>query len=143
MLMLTRIFRDGCYVLIGLTIIFWIVIIVGCATFSLKAPTTQMLIRTATFAAGYEIGKANPALAVEIMGHTEVDRKDILTFYLSWKNYLAYRLEDPIQRRLVATMLNLVSVDLQVKSDADREEIIRNLFREFIAGLQEGINAHN
>ena len=41
-----------CMVLLGF-------LIGGCASIpiSFKAPTTQMAVRTATFAAGYEIGK--------------------------------------------------------------------------------------
>ena len=115
----------------------------ACATLSLKAPTTQMVIKNATFLAGYEIGKANPTLAKEFIHYTQVDREDILTLFPSWKRYLAYRLKDPVHRRLVGTMLALVEIDLQLKSPIEQEKVIRELFKEFILGLEAGIDAQN
>lgn len=114
----------------------------GCSHISLKAPTTQILIKDATFLAGYEIGKANLTLAAEFIKHTQIDREDILTLYPSWKRYLAYRLEDPVHRRLVGTMLALVEIDLQLKIPVEQEKVIRELFREFIVGLEAGIDAN-
>ena len=116
------------------------VIFNGCAL-SLKAPTPQMLIQDATYIASYTIGRENPTLAKEFIKYTQVDREDILTLYPSWQNYLSYRLEDPIHRRLVGTMLGLVDIDLQLKVPTEQEKIIRELFREFISGLKAGIDA--
>ena len=135
-------FTPSAWALIGfaLFIIILAIIITGCAGISLKAPSTQMLIQNATYLAAYEIGKANPTLAKEFIHYTQVDREDILTLFPSWKRYLAYRLEDPVHRRLVGTMLALVEIDLQLKSPIEQEKTIRELFREFIAGLKAGID---
>lgn len=118
-----------------------IVMLTSCATLSLKPPTTQMLIKNATYLAGYEIGKANPELAKEFIHYTQVDREDILTLFPSWKRYLDYRLKDPVHRRLVGTMLALVEIDLQLKIPIEQEKAIRALFKEFIAGLKAGIDS--
>ena len=133
---------DGRWAGIGLMVIWMILfgyLMSGCAGISLKAPTTQMVIKTATFLAGYEIGKGNLTLATEFIKYTQVDREDILTLFPLWKRYLAYRLKDPVHRRLVGTMLALVEIDLQLKSPIEQEKVIRELFREFIAGLEAGI----
>ena len=116
-----------------------VVLFSGCAGISLKAPTTQTLIKNATFLAGYEIGKGNLTLAKEIIHYTQVDREDILVLYESWKRYLAYRLKDPVHRSLVIAMLDLVELDLKLKPDKEKVRIIRELFREFISGLEAGI----
>ncbi len=125
----------------GLVLIALIVFMaVGCAGISLKAPTTQMLIKTATFAVGYEIAKWDKEIAEEIIGHTEIkERVNVLVLYDNWKRYLVYRITDPICRRLVEDMLELVEVDWNLKSSVKQEEIVRGLFRSFIAGLEEGI----
>ena len=127
----------------GIGIIAILLILFGCATFSLKTPTSQMLIKTATFAAGYEIGKAYPEIAKEMIEKTDVDRKDLLTYFDSWQNYLAYRLvDDPVRRKLVENMLGLVQVDWEIKPSEKRMEAIKALFREFVEGLQAGIDAN-
>ena len=82
----------------------------GCAGigFSLKAPTTQALTKTAAFLAGYEIGKSRPELAEEFIHYTQVDREDVVVLYDSWTRYLAYRLgADPVHRKLFVNMLIL------------------------------------
>ena len=112
----------------------------GCAL-SFKNPTTQILTKTATFFAGYEIGKANPELAGEFINYTQADRVDILTFFDSWKRYLAYRLgTDPIHRKLIQDMLNMVEIDLKFQTPDVQEGIIRELFTEFVEGLEAGID---
>ena len=138
-----KISRDGLFFLIGLVIIVWLAItLFGCAL-SLKSPTSQMVIKTATFAAGYETGKAYPEIGKEIIEKTDVDRKDLLTYFDSWQNYLAYRLvDDPVRAKLVENMLGLVQVDWEIKPSEERVEAIRELFREFIVGLQAGIDAN-
>lgn len=114
----------------------------ACAGISFKEPTTQILTNAATYLAGYEIGKAEPELANEFIKYTQTDREDILAFFESWKRYLASRLvDDPVHRKLIKEMLGLVEVDLQLKSPVEQEEIIRELFREFIDGLEVGIDA--
>ena len=120
--------------------------LITCATLdkvgiSLKAPTTQILIKDATFLAGYEIGKGNPTLAKEFIKHTKVGKEDILTLFPSWKRYLSDRLKDPVHRRLVIAMLDLVELDLKLKPDQEKVIIIRELFREFIKGLEIGISS--
>ena len=114
----------------------------GCSWISLKVPTTQALTKTAAFLAGYEIGKSRPELAEEFIHYTQVDREDVVVLYDSWKRYLAYRLgADPVHRKLIENMLDLVEIDLELKVDAEKEKIIRELFTEFIEGLQVGIDA--
>lgn len=131
------------WVVLLVFIVSFTVIITGCASLSLKAPTTQMLIRAATFTAGYEVGRAVPKhIAEELIHFTQVDREDILTLYPSWRRYLLYRVKDPAHRRLIAGMLELVDIELKFKPTKEQEEIIRRLFREFIAGVEEGINAN-
>ncbi len=126
----------------GIGIIAILLILFGCAL-SLKAPTSQMFIKTATFAAGYEIGKAYPEIGKEIIKKTDVDRKDLLTYFDSWQNYLAYRLvDDPVRRKLVENMLGLVQVDWEIKPNEARVEAIKALFREFVEGLQAGLDAN-
>ena len=129
-------FTPSGWLLLSLIILF---IIGGCAGISLKAPTTQMLIQNPTYLAGYEIGKANPTLAKEFIKHTKVGKEDILTLFPSWKRYLSDRLKDPVHRRLVGTMLDLVELDLKLKPDKEKVRIIRELFKEFISGLEAGI----
>lgn len=134
---------DGGWAGYGLMII-WLILfgylMSGCSHISLKAPTTQMVIKTTTFLAGYEIGKAEPTLAKEFIKHTKVGKEDIFVLYESWKRYLADCLKDPVHRRLVGTMLALVEIDLQLKSPIEQEKVIREVFREFIAGLKTGID---
>lgn len=121
-------------------IILSLVFIFGCVGISFKAPTSQMLIKNAAVFAGYEIGKAKPELATEIIHYTQVDREDILIFYGSWRRYLAYRLsDDPIHRRLIGNMLGLIELELKSKSLEEQEKIIRDLFTELISGLEAGI----
>ena len=111
----------------------------GCA-FSFKNPTAQILTKTAAFLAGYEIGKANPELAGEFIHYTQADRADILTFYDSWKRYLASRLgTDAVNRKLIENMLEAVEVEFVFKSPEKKVAIIRGLFMEFIEGLNAGI----
>ena len=135
---------DGGWAGIGLMVTWMILFgyfISGCAGISFKAPTTQTLIKDATFLAGYEIGKANPTLAKEFIKHSKVGKEDIVVLYASWKRYLSDRLKNPVHQRLVGTMLGLVEIDLQLKSPIEQEKVIRELFKDFIAGLEAGINA--
>ena len=140
---------DGGWAGIGLMVTWMILFgyfISGCAGISLKAPTTQILIKDATFLAGYEIGKAKPEIAAEILGYTTVEyliEKDIPTFYEDWKGFVASKLKDPVHRRLVGTMLALVEIEIQLKIPIEQEKVIRELFREFITGLKVGIDAQN
>ena len=114
----------------------------ACAGISLKAPTTQALTKTAAFLAGYEIGKARPELAEEFIHYTQVDREDILVLYDSWKRYLAYRLgADPVHRKLIENMLELVEVDFGLKTTVEQEVLIQGLFTEFISGLETGLSS--
>ena len=102
--------------------------------------TVETVKKSAPFIAGYEIGKANPELAGEFIHYTQADRADILTFYDSWKRYLAYRLgTDAIHRKLVYDMLSLVEIDLKFRPPDEKIAIIRGLFMEFIEGLNAGI----
>ncbi len=113
----------------------------GCI--SLKSPTTQILTKTAAFLAGYEIGKDNPELAGEFIHYTQADRADILTFYDSWKRYLAYRLgTDAVNRKLIENMLEAVEIEFVFKAPDEKIAIIRGLFMEFVEGLEAGIQAN-
>jgi hypothetical protein len=110
----------------------------GCATLSIKPPTIQDTAQTA----GYIVALKNPDLVEEFIHHTTVGKEDVLVLYPNWKRYLAYRLgeEDFL---VVKSLLTLVDIRLEFKTDEQREAIIRELFREFVAGLEAGINAHN
>ena len=135
---------DGGWVGIGFMVTCMILfgyLMSACAGISLKAPTTQMVIQNATYLAAYTIGKANPTLAAEFIKHSKVGKEDILTLFPSWKRYLSDRLEDPVHRRLVGTMLALVEIEIQLKSPIEQEKVIRELFLEFITGLKAGIDA--
>lgn len=129
--------------LMGLVAFIISVSMIGCATLSLKLPTTQSLTRTAIQTTGYAIGKNNPELAKEFIKYTQVDREDILVLYESWKRYLAYRLADDDFLWMVERMLSLVDAGLAFKPDVEREAIIRRVFGEFIAGLRGGMDAPN
>ena len=124
--------------------IIWLILfgylMTGCAGISFKAPTTQALIKTTAFLAGYEIGKANPELAGEFIHYTQADRADILTFYDSWKRYLAYRLgTDAVNRKLIENMLEAMEIEFVFKPPDEKVAIIRGLFMEFVEGLEAGI----
>ena len=120
----------------------------GCATMekvgiSLKAPTTQALTKGLAYEAGLIIGEEEPALAKEFLEYTQVDRKDLDTFYLSWKRYLSLKLTDkPRYQRLIRLALSAVDVRLEFKTSDEQNEIIRELFREFRVGLKAGIDAN-
>ena len=123
--------------------IIWLILfgymLTGCA-FSFKNPTTQILTKTATFLAGYEIGKANPELAGEFIHYTDPGRANILVFYDSWKRYLAYRLgTDAVNRKLIENMLEAVEIEFVFKAPDTKIAIIRGLFMEFVEGLNAGI----
>ena len=123
----------------------WIVaFLTSCASLSLTPPTTQFIIQDITQTTGYLIGKNNPELAREFIKHTDPERTDLVTHWAFWKNYLAYKLtdDDGFQRMKVQKWLSLVDIRLELRTDEEKVEIIRELFGEFIAGLQEGINAN-
>ena len=123
-----------------LIVILVIVILNSCAL-SLKSPTTQALIKTTVFLAGHEIGKAKPESAKDLIDYTQTDRADILTFFDSWRKEVASRVsDDPIHRKLIQDMLNLVEIDLKFQAPDVQEGIIRDLFKEFVSGLEAGLN---
>ena len=122
--------------------------LIGCATMqkvgiSIKAPTTQMLIKNAAFLAGYTIGKDMPVIAAEIKHYSQPGKANILVLYENWKRYLAYRLKDPVHRQLAMSMLSLVDIDLQMKPPIEQEKTIRELLKDFISGLEVGMKAQS
>ena len=135
------------YLLIFIAVIYFS-ILYGCATMekvgiSLKAPTAQALTKGFAYEAGFIIGEEEPALAKEFLEYTQVDRKDLDTFYPSWKRYLSSKLTDkPRYQRLIRLALSAVDIRLEFKRTDEQNKIIRELFREFIAGLQAGIDAN-
>ena len=119
-----------------------IVMLSGCAGISLKAPTTQILIKSPIFTAGYEIGKnIPPAIAKEIIHHSTVGEENVLVLYPNWKRYLSYRLTNPDHRRLIEVVLKAVDLSLVIKAPDKQEKVIRELFKEFISGLEAGIDS--
>ncbi len=112
----------------------------GCAGISLKAPTTQAFTKGLVYEAGLIIGEEEPALAQEFLEYTQIDRKDLDTFYFSWKRHFSSKLTDkPRYQRLIRLALIPVDVQLEFKPPDEQKVIIRELFQEFVAGLNEGI----
>lgn len=127
-------------------IIIWLILLGyamnGCAGISLKTPTTQAFTKGLLYEAGLIIGEDDPALAAEFIEYTQIDRKDLDTFYLSWKRYLASKLTDKLQyQRLIRLALSSVDVRLEFKASEEQNTIIKELFQEFRAGLQAGIDS--
>ena len=138
---------DGGWAGYGVMII-WLILfgylMSGCGTISLKAPTTQTFTKGLLYEAGLIIGEDDPALAAEFIEYTQIDRKDLDTFYLSWKRYLTSKITDKSQyQRLIRLALSAVDIRLELKTSEEQNKIIKELFREFRAGLQAGIESHN
>jgi hypothetical protein len=132
---------------IGISVISGIVIFVvlllsalligGCATISLKPPTIQDSARTA----GYLVALNSPDLVEELIKHTTVGQQDPLVLYPNWKRYLSYRLGEE-GFLVVQALLTLVDVRLEFKTDEEKVAIIRELLRNFIVGLETGIQTN-
>ena len=126
-------------VVVLILLLFVLSALLGCA--ARPPPTTQLIIQDIAQTTGYVIGKNNPKLAKEFIHYTQVDREDILVLYDSWKRYLAYRLvDDEFLRMKVERMLSLMDIRLELRTDEEKVTIIRELFLEFISGLEAGIN---
>ena len=139
----------GYGVMIIWLILFGYLMISGCAPLqklgiTIETPTTQALTKGLLYEAGLIIGEEDTALAEELLEYTQIDRDDLDTFYLSWKRYLASKLtKKPRYQRLIRLALSAVDVRLEFKTSEEQNKIIKELFREFRAGLQAGIESHN
>lgn len=136
--------------IMGIIIICLIFVIVGfiltsCATLSLKAPTTQMLIQDVTQTTGYLIGKKYPQFGTELLKYTQIflnqEGRELVN-YQYWKEYILGSLaKDEFLQLKFECLLNLIEMDLQLKEPTEQQRIIKELFKEFISGLETGIQS--
>ena len=106
----------------------------------IKEPA-QVLAKSVPFITGYELGKAKPSIAKEIVDFTERENKeDVLAFFSSWRKHVASKVsDDPIYQELITNMLETVEIDFKFKPPAEQERIIKETIEKFTRGLKAGI----
>ena len=114
---------------------------IGCAG------TSKLFVHDATQTTGYVIAKKNPQLGNELLKYTKVfltqPGQELVNFQ-SWKKFFIKSVvEDAFLRMKAERFLSLVEIDLKLKNSIEKQEIIMDVFTEFVSGLEIGINAFN